>query len=254
MKDKFNYIASPYMSVGGHGYGYLPNDIEPFWTGTSSPIMGGQRVAKSNYRNASGNDEFPLAVGSSGSRTEQLKQALIVLGQPVSEDDFGMQTRTALTHLGYPPAVNDENVFNTIILRAYKVGKKKITLTEPEMRALYVSEVPKDKQSTLTFDKWLKRQNAVAKIEKGGKQVFDVLFGWLQLRAKGAGSVGGTPTEQPTDTSGGWFSKTADGSVPTGYIVIGSAVGLGLAIWGVSALIKHSRKSVHVQPNLASQI
>lgn len=199
-----------------------------------------------DFYNATGNDEFPLALGSMGSRTEHLKQALNILGESVSEENFGTQTRTALTHLGYPPAVNDENKFNEIVLRAYQIGKKQITLTEPEMRALYLKEVPKDKQATLTFEKWLKRQNLKAKVTVGGKQVFDVLFGWLQLRAKGVGSTGGV-SEQPVPTSGGFFTSR-DGEIPKGYYFVGGTILLGLGIWGASALVKRNRQAVQYSP------
>jgi hypothetical protein len=239
MKDKFNYIATSYNNVVGHGYGRSPKAVVPFWTGSSHKYRG--------FSNATGNDEFALAVGSKGARVEQLKQALVILGESIDEENFGDQTRTALVHLGYPPAVLDEPHFNEIILRAYAIGKKKITLTEPEMRALYMKEVSPERRAKVTFEVWLKRQNVKSKITAGGKQAFDVLFGWLQLRAKGVGSTGGLPSEQPTDTSTGWFTKTADGSIPVGYIAIGGAVVIGLGIWGVSAIVKRNQKVVYVQ-------
>jgi hypothetical protein len=204
-----------------------------------------------DFNNATGNDEFPLALGSVGSRTEQLKQALIILGESIAEDGFGMQTRAALTHLGYSTAVNDENKFNEIILRAYKVGKKQMTLTEPEMRALYMQKVPLANRDKLTFEKWLNREGLKSKLTAGGKQVFDVFFGWLQLKAKGVGDVGGAPSAQPAPTSGGFFTSR-DGEVPVGYYYIGGAVLLGFGIWVVSAIIKRNRNIVHT--NLTSTI
>lgn len=239
MKDKFSYITTSYNNIGGHGYGGKPKVVVPFWTGSSHKSF-----------NASGNDDFALGLGSSGARVEQLKQALRVLGASIDEDGFGNQTRTALIQFGYQPAIINEQHLDEIILRAYKVDKNKtITLTEPEMHALYLQEVPEAKRAKVTFDKWLNRQNVKVKVKKGGEKVFDVLFGWLQLRAKGIGNTGGLPSEQPVDTSAGWFTKTADGSIPTGYIVVGSALGLGLAIWGVSAIVKKNRQQrvVYVQ-------
>jgi hypothetical protein len=233
MKDKFSYITTSYNNIGGHDYGYKRRRVVPFWTG----------VSDKGFRNAYGDDEFPIMNGSSGAKVEQLKQALRVLGQNIDEEDFSSQTKKALEALKYPTVVMDENKFNEIILRAYHYGgKKSVTLTEPEMRALWMEEVSPERRDKVTFEVWLKRQNVKSKITKGGKQAFDVLFGWLQMRARGAGNTGGVPNNQPENTSGGWFSKTTDGSVPTGYIVAGSVLVLGLGIWGASVIVKRNRQ------------
>lgn len=209
-----------------------------------------------DFFNAYGDDEFPIMLGSSGKRVEQLKEALRVLGETIDkdEDDFGSQTKKALTRLEYPTVIMDEKKFNEIILHAYNYGGKKsgkIVLTEPEMKALWMQEVSPERRDKVTFEAWLKRQGLKSKINEGGKKVFDVLFGWLQMRARGAGNTSGLPSgQQPVDTSSsGWFNKTADGSIPDGYKIIGGAAILGLGIWGVSSLIKKSReqKIVYVQ-------
>lgn len=193
------------------------------------------------FLNAVGNDEFSLGYGSKGGRVEQLKQALNVLGATIDETDFGDQTRNALKRLGYQPLVLDEKKFNEIILRAYQYGgKKTMTLTEPQMRALYEKEVSLARRDKVTFEVWLKRHGIKRKIGQGGKAVFDVLFGWLQLRASG----GNLPSEQPVDTNNGFFSR-ADDKMPIGYYVIGGIL-LGFGIWGVSALIKRNQKIIYI--------
>lgn len=240
-------------------------------------------IAKDSFSNAVGNDAFPLVYGSAGSRVVQLQQALRVLGETVDETNFGDQTRTALQHLGYGVGVYDQNKLNEIVLRAYNVSKKQITLTEPQMRALYEKEVPlssrpktatqlmldwakstdkfgklgknpnydkwKKKHDTgISFEDWLKRQKIKTNVLSGGQKAFDVLFGWLQMKARGVGSTTGAPSEQPVDTStGGWFSRTDDGSIPVGYKVAGGVLIAGLAIWGISAIAKRKEKIVYVQ-------
>jgi len=198
-----------------------------------------------DFRNAYGDDDFPIMLGSSGKKVEQLKEALRVLGGSIDEEDFGNQTKKALTSFEYPTAILDEKKFNEIILRAYHYGgKKSITLTEPQMRALWMEEVSPERRDNVTFEKWLKRQGVKVKIKEGGQKVFDVLFGWLQMRTRGIGNTGGVPSgQQPVDTSGGWFTKTADGGVPTGVWVVGGALALGLGIWGISALVKRNQQS-----------
>lgn len=205
-------------------------------------------VVSESFSNSYGNDEFAIGMGSKGARVEQLKKALTVLGEDVDEKDFGAKTRNALIRLNYPPSIIDANKFNEIILRAYKVGKKEITLTEPQLRALYEKEVSVSRRDTLTFDKWLARQNIKHKIGEGGKKVFDVLFGWLQMRARGVGSTGGVPAEQPIPTGTNWFSKTSnDSTIPNGVYLVGGIVGAGLLIWGIVAVARKTAKVVYVQ-------
>jgi hypothetical protein len=118
------------------------------------------------------------------------------------------------------------------------------------MKALWMQEVSPERRDAVTFEKWLKRQDTKVKIKEGGQKAFDVLFGWLQMRARGAGNTGGMPSgQQPIDTSGGWFKTTDRGGIPDGYKVIGGALALGLGIWGVSVLVKRNRqqKTVYVQ-------
>jgi len=199
-------------------------------------------AAPTFFLNAVGDDNFSLALGSAGAKTEQLKQALRILGSNIVEMNFGTQTRDALIANGYPPAINDEATFNSIILRAYAANKKLITLTVPELRALYEQDVPEAKRSDLTFDKWMKREKLKVQVVSGFGSGVNVLLGWLKSKYAGVGNTSGAGApNQPAPTNTGFFSKTADGSVPTGYLYIGGAVLLGLGIWGASALIKHSR-------------
>lgn len=205
-----------------------------------------------DFRNAYGDDEFPMMLGSSGKRVEQLKEALRVLGETIDEDedDFGSQTKKALTRLEYPNVIMDEKKFNEIILHAYAYGGKKsgkIVLTEPEMKALWMQEVSPERRDKVTFEIWLKRQGVQAKVKAGGEKLFDVLFGWLQMRTRGAGNTSGMPNNQPVDTTGGWFSKTSDGSIPTGVWVVSGSIAFGLGIWGVATLIKKNKETSHLQ-------
>ena len=201
-------------------------------------------VACPSFLNVAGDDNFALAIGSAGARVIQLKQALNILGASISEENFGNQTRSALINLGYPPSINDEATFNQIILRAYKVNKKLITLTEPELRALYAQEVSPDRRAKLTFDKWLKRKGIKIKVGQGLKAGADILFGWLKMKTVGVGNTTGTPNQAPVDTGGGgWFSKQDDGSIPVGYKALAAVVIFGIGVWGVSALVKYNKKT-----------
>jgi hypothetical protein len=209
-------------------------------------------VTMREFYEAVGNDEFPIMLGSAGVRVEQLKQALRVLGAKIDEENFGSQTKEALKQFGYTEGwVINEPKFNDIVLRAYEFGgKKKIELTEPQLRALYEKEVPSWKRDKKTFEKWLKKEQRdgkfIEKIKEDGKKVFDVLAGWLSIKAAGLGTGGVPNAPQPEDTTGGWF-KSSKGEIPVGYYYVGGAVVLGLGIWGISALIKNRQQVVYVQ-------
>lgn len=240
--DKFTGLVACMDNVDGRAYlTYGKCGIKPrqyLSTDYYSLSINDPHFYAGGFSNASGDDNFALAVGSAGVKVEQLKQALRILGASITESDFGNQTRNSLVGLGYPPSINDEDTFNSIILSAYDVNKKLIKLTEPELRALYLKDVPVDNRDTLTFQKWLKRENIKLEVQQGAKAVADVLLGWLKLKYAGTGNTSGT-SPQPVATSTGWFSRTDDGSIPTGYAVLGTVAIIGLfGIWGVSAVVK----------------
>ena len=218
-----------------------------------------QTIASTFNYNASGNDNIStgLVIGSkdplggNDGNVGDLQRALNKLGgkpKLTVDGKFGTDTKSSVKSLNYSYPVNS-TTFYKILSDANKDDASSIaTMSEADMKKLW--EKDKAKFGKLgkepNFDKWIKRQKTLAGIKDFGKGLFTVAGDWLKQKSAGSPTGDDYQAPEPEDTSRIW-------GMPAPIVYVGSAIAVGLLIWGGIALATRKPKQVISQrPILAT--
>lgn len=188
-------------------------------------------VSKNQFSNATGNDAFPLGVGSKGTNVADLQTALNKLGANLSTDGIlGNLTKGAVTSKGYSfPVSND--TFLQIQKDAYGTSTGGMsTMSETQLKALYNQQKASGKTKD-DYATWLKKEMRLSKLKQIGQGLFQFSTEWLKAKQMGSQNpTGDNPPDQQTPTREG---------VPSIVWAIGGGVALILLIIGVRAIVKN---------------
>lgn len=200
-----------------------------------------QAVSPERFFAATGNDSFPLAFGSKGTRVKQLQQSLVLLGASIpagATGNFGSQTKSALKSLGYSTTVGESD-FKAIVSKAtakaagmLDTGTGTTTISEADLKALW--QKYRNAGGKLAYEDWLKREQRRTKWKDFGKGLFQVGLEWFRQKQTGYPDEGVEPIDLSRDTDKIW-------GMPKAVVYIGGTVLAGLAIWGIVSLATRRR-------------